>query len=505
MIDDALTQWSPRTLRAVLADDLDEAELMVVSNREPYVHERLEGRIELDMPASGLVSALDPVMRTFAGTWIAHGAGSADWDTAGPDGHLAVPPDDPQYTLRRVKLSKTDHEGHYSGFSNEALWPLCHTAFTRPIFRASDWRAYRAVNRRFAEVVVEEAKTTNPVVLVQDYHFALLPAMIRKALPDASILTFWHIPWPNAELFGICPWADKLIDGLLGSSILGFHTPLHCANFLDSVDRVLEARTDRQDGTVVRNGRTTSIKAYPISIPWPERQPSTRSSARGRVLARYGLDDDVKLMVGVERLDYTKGIVERLRALDMLLRDNPQWVGRLAFVQVAAPSRSKLPAYQRLRRECTEMVDDLNARYGNGHYRPVIWLERHHGRQAIGELLRAADVCVVSSLHDGMNLVAKEFVAACDDDRGVLVLSAFTGASHELVDALIVNPYDAAGMANTLLRALVMPVEEQVERMQAMRATVRANNVYRWAGHMLLDAVQARRRELHDAELRAAQ
>lgn len=494
MIDDVLNQWSQDTLRTVLADDLEQAELIVVSNREPYAHERVDRRIELRIPASGLVSALDPVMRTFAGTWIAHGGGSADRETVDAADHVAVPPDDPQYTLRRVWLSPSDHRGHYSGFSNEALWPLCHVAFTRPTFRTEDWEAYRAVNQQFAAVVAEEAKTDRPVILVQDYHFALLPAMIRELLPEASILTFWHIPWPNAELFGVCPWREQILDGLLGSSILGFQTQLHCDNFLQSVDRFLESRIDRQAGIIHRNGRTTSTNAYPISIRWPDGPPPEPGQARARLGVRHDIAEDVKILIGVERLDYTKGIIERLQALDLVFRNHPEWLGRLTFIQVAAPSRSNLPAYQRLRRECREMVDELNARYGDGLYRPIIWLERHHNRAAVDELLRGADACIVSSLHDGMNLVAKEFVAARDDEQGVLVLSAFAGAAQELVDALVINPFDLAGMAEAIHRALTMPADEQAGRMQAMREIVQGNNVYRWIGHMLLDAVRLHRR-----------
>ncbi|WP_274631393.1 alpha,alpha-trehalose-phosphate synthase (UDP-forming) [Arvimicrobium flavum] len=498
MIDDVLIQWSPETLRAVLADDLEQAELMVVSNREPYAHEWVNDRVELQMPASGLVSALDPVMRAFAGTWIAYGGGSADREAVDSSDCLGVPPHDPHYRLRRVWLTKQQHDGHYSGLSNEGLWPLCHIAFARPTFRASDWDAYREVNRRFAAVVAEEAETANPVVLVQDYHFSLLPGMIRDLMPAATILTFWHIPWPNAEQFGVCPWHKQILDGLLGSSIVGFHTGLHCSNFLDCVDRFVECRIDRQAGTIHREGHTTSVNAYPISIPWPaQAEHLSRSTARELVGRRYDIPDRIKLIAGVERLDYTKGIIERLRAVETLLESRPEWIGRIVMAQVASPSRSNLPAYQRLRRECTELVDCINARYGRGAYRPVLWLERHHSRAAVDELLAAADICVVSSLHDGMNLVAKEFVAARHEDEGVLILSPFTGASQELVDALLVNPYDTVDMAEAMHRALTMPPEEQAERMRSMREVVRSNNVYRWAGRMLLDAVQARRRNGH--------
>jgi trehalose 6-phosphate synthase len=493
MFDETLVNWSDDTLRNMLADDLGDAELIIVSNREPYVHERNGEAVDLQVPASGLVSALDPVARTFGGTWIAFGSGSADRETVDARDRIRVPPDDPQYTLRRVWLTQEEHHGHYSGLSNEGLWPLCHIAFTRPEFRAADWECYRAVNRKFAEVVVQEAKSDNPVILVQDYHFALLPAMVRELLPKATILTFWHIPWPNAEVFGVCPWREEILQGLLGSSIVGFHTKLHSDNFVDSVDRFVESRIDRQERSIYREGHVTEINAYPISIRWPAGAAGT-SGARQRVFQRHGLADDMKLAVGVERLDYTKGLLDRFRALDAFFHDHSDWIGRLSFIQVAAPSRGDLTTYRSLQRDCAALVEDINSRYGGDGYRPVIWLEQHHGRASIDELFRAADMCVVSSLHDGMNLVAKEFVASRSDEMGVLVLSSFAGASHELADALIVNPYDAAAMAEAYYRALTMPEEEQALRMQNMREQVRVNNVYRWAGRMLLDAVRIRRR-----------
>jgi trehalose 6-phosphate synthase len=506
-VEDALVQWSPDMLRQILAAELPDTELIVVSNREPYIHELVDGRIELQVPASGLVSALEPVTRTCNGTWIAHGSGSADRQTVDPDDRLAVPPDNPAYTLRRVWLSEEEYKGYYYGFANEGLWPLCHIAFTRPQFRAADWECYQAVNRKFADVVVQEAKGKRPIVLIQDYHFALLPKLIRERLPEAIIITFWHIPWPNSEVFSVCPWREQILEGLLGSSILGFHIQLHCNNFTESVDRFLESRIDREGPAISYGGATTLVHSYPISIEWPQAEPDPAAIERARAAVRqhYGLPSDIKLAVGVERLDYTKGILDRFHALDEFFHQHSDWIGRLVFLQVAAPSRSTLPAYKHLHEECLELAARLNERYGRDGYQPIVLIDEHQNHEQLTELYRAADICVVSSLHDGMNLVAKEFVAARDDETGVLVLSAFAGASRELLEALIINPFDPSALGESFFQALTMSPEEQRERMRRMREVVRSNNVFRWAGSMLLDAARLRKRvALQDVSGRGA-
>lgn len=496
--DTALVKWTPATLRRLLAEELPGAQVIVVSNREPYIHNLKDGEVDLVVPASGLVSALEPITRACAGTWIAYGGGSADRQSVDDDDRVMVPPDKPSYTLRRVWLSEEEYRGYYLGFANEGLWPLCHIAFTRPVFRESDWEAYEAVNRKFAETVVEEARNERPIVLVQDYHFALLPRMIRERLPQAIVIAFWHIPWPNSEVFGICPWRERVLDGLLGSSIIGFHTQFHCNNFIESVDRFLESRIEREDAAISYGGQTSLVHAYPISIEWPpallDSLPSVEE-CRIAVRARHGIAENVKLCVGVERLDYTKGILDRFRALDHLFRHHREWIGRLTFLQVAAPSRGTLPSYRQLHEECLRYADELNERYGHDGYRPVVMVAEHHTQRQVHEIYRAADLCMVTSLHDGMNLVAKEFVAARDDDQGVLVLSTFAGAARELLEALIVNPYDAAMMSEAVLQGLTMSREEQQGRMRRMREIVADNNVYRWAGAMLLDAARLRKRD----------
>jgi trehalose 6-phosphate synthase len=495
--EDAQVEWSPARLHELLGDALPGAEVLIVSNREPYIHNRTADGVTLQIPASGLVSALEPVMRACGGTWIAHGSGSADRETVDADDRLAVPPEAPSYRLRRVWITDEEQDGYYYGLANEGLWPLCHIAFVRPTFRESDWRDYELINARFAQAVAEEARTEDPIVLVQDYHFALAPKMIRERLPKATIITFWHIPWPNAETFGICPWKEQILEGLLGSSILGFHTQFHCNNFFETVDRFVESRIDREHSTVTFGGQETRIRPYPISIEWPpsalQGQPAV-PQARHDVRRRLGMPDDMRLAVGIERFDYTKGILDRMRSIDLLLDQKPEWRGRFSFVQVAAPTRGKLASYSGLQAEAVALVAEINARHGNADYQPVRLLIRHHEPSEVFELFRAADLCIVSSLHDGMNLVAKEFVAARDDEQGVLVLSSFTGASRELSEAIIVNPYDGRSMAEALDTALRMPAQAQRERMRLMRQQVREQNVYRWAGRMLIDAARIRQR-----------
>jgi len=490
--------WSPAMLRNVLTHKLPGAEVIVVSNREPYIHNREGDRIVVQTPASGLVAAIEPIMRACGGTWIAHGSGSADRDTVDRFDRIRVPPEAPSYTLRRVWVSDEEQNGYNYGFANEGLWPLCHMAFVRPNFRENDWSQYKLINARYAQAVVSEARSPNPIILVQDYHFALLPSMLRKQMPDATIITFWHIPWPNPEVFGICPWKEEIIAGLLGSSVIGFHTQFHCNNFLDTVDRLMEARIDREQSFVSFGAMESYVRPYPISIEWPPAGMKDQKPVpvcRAAVRKRLGLADDVRLGVGIERFDYTKGILDRLRAVDAFLGSHPEWKNKFVFVQVAAPTRSKLAAYSALQAEAAELAREINARHGSTSYRPIMLIVRHHEPGEIFELFRAADLCIVSSLHDGMNLVAKEFVAARDDEQGVLLLSTFAGASRELTEALIVNPYNARSMGVAIEQALLMSAAEQRERMRLMREIVRLRNVYRWAGQMLLDAADLRKRK----------
>ncbi|MBI2409001.1 MAG: trehalose-6-phosphate synthase [Gemmatimonadetes bacterium] len=490
--------WTPESLREMLHGPLRGQQVIVVSNRQPYIHERERGAVVVRRPASGLVTALEPIMRACSGVWIAHGNGSADRTAVDARDHVAVPPDAPSYDIRRIWLTPEEEAGYYYGFANEGLWPLCHIAHVRPTFRTADWETYVRVNQRFADAVAKEATSSNPIVLVQDFHLALAPRMIRNALPSATIITFWHIPWPNPEAFAICPWRSELLDGLLGSTVMGFHTQFHCNNFFDTVDRLLEARVDREMFTVTFQSSLTTVKRYPISIEWPTPAALTSSSVsdcRAAVRDRHDLPRDHAIGVGVDRLDYTKGIEERFRAVERLLELRPEWVGRFSFIQLAAPTRTSIEQYQDYEARVRALARRINDRFSGAEHPPIILAVAHHSPAAVYEYYRAANLCFVSSLHDGMNLVAKEFVAARDDERSVLVLSRFTGAARELPEALIVNPYDADQCALALHLALTMTDSEQRDRMQLMRGLIREFSVYRWAGRMLVDATDLRRRE----------
>ena len=488
--------WTAERLRISLQSKLKGKPLFVVANREPYMHVRGEKGIEALVPASGLVTALEPVLEATDGTWVAHGSGSADRETVDATDRLRVPPDLPSYTLRRVWLTEDEVGGYYEGFANEGMWPLCHIAHTRPTFRPEDWLQYQQVNRRFADAVLQEMVGQEaPIVLVQDYHFALLPRMVKDARPDARVAIFWHIPWPNPEVFGICPWQRELVDGLLGADLIGFHTQTHCNNFLETVDRALEALTEWDRFAVNRQGHVTRVRPYPISVAFPngKRDIKNRSAGeeRARLCEELGIEASL-LGVGVDRVDYTKGILERFRGIERFIEMNPAYRRRFSFVEIGAPSRTAIPRYQQFLDEVTAEAERINARFQSGKWKPIVFLPRHHSHQEIERYYRAASLCMVSSLHDGMNLVAKEFIVAREDEHGVLILSTFAGAALELTDALQVNPYDVQQVATAILRALEMPDQEQAARIHRMRATVKDHNVFRWAANLLSDLTDIR-------------
>jgi trehalose 6-phosphate synthase len=494
--DAADFHWTTDRLRVFVQGRLNGSRLVAVSNREPYEHFHRPDGIECSVPASGLVTALEPILRACDGTWIAQATGDADRETADEQGRLRVPPDHPQYTLRRVWLTRQEVQGFYLGFANEGLWPLCHIAHTRPTFRAEDWEQYQAVNRKFAAAVLDEIRDDeNPVVVVQDYHFALLPQMIKSARPDARVAIFWHIPWPNPEAFGICPWQRELLEGLLGADLIGFHIQTHCNNFLETVDRVLECRIEREASAVSRHDHLTVVRRFPISVAMETDDGSSatemRYLARAELLATHGVRAPF-MGVGVDRIDYTKGIPERFRGLERFFEKYPTFRGDFTFVQIGAPSRSEIRRYHDLVVEVEQEAERINRRFQTGQWKPIILLARHHSREEILPYYRHADLCMVTSLHDGMNLVAKEYVAARHDEQGVLLLSRFTGACHELVDALIVNPYDTEEVATAIHRAVQMSPEERQLRMRRMRTVVREHNIYRWAGNLISELCEIR-------------
>jgi trehalose 6-phosphate synthase len=481
--------WTDALLQDVVREKLGNFRLVVVSNREPYLHVYAKERVVCERPASGMASALDPVLRACGGLWVAHGGGAADQLMVDAQDRVLVPPEDPRYTLKRVWLTEEEEAGYYYGFANEALWPLCHVVFARPRFDLSDWTFYKQVNEKFAQAVLSEIGDEPAVVWIQDYHFALLPRLLKEARPDLLVAQFWHIPWPNPEAFRICPWKHEILWGLLANDLLGFHIRYHCDNFLATVDRELEARVDRERSSVFHhNGIETLVRPFPISTDFAglSRQVEGEEvKQEGRRLQKVYQLHGQRICLGLDRLDYTKGIPERLRAVDRLFSKYPAYRRHVTFVQAGPESRVHIKRYKDLSEEISGLVEEINWRYGTTDWTPVLLLCQHLPLPQVLALYRLAEVCVVSSLHDGMNLVAKEYIAAANDRNGVLVLSRFTGAARELSQALLINPYDTETFADTLAAALDMEAEERGSRMLALRDTVEKNNIYRWAGKIL--------------------
>jgi trehalose 6-phosphate synthase len=458
-------------------------QLIVLANREPYRHERdARGHLRTVRSSSGVVNAVEPLLLEHSGVWIAEGVGDSDRVAASDRDGVAVPVDGPRYRLRRLFLDADEQHGYYNGFANGALWPLCHRTPVEPTFFARDFHSYELVNRRFADAVAEEARDRSPIVLVQDYHFALAPQLIRRQLPLSRIATFWHIPWPRPETFSVCPWSRALLEGLLGSTAIGFQTAADAQHFLATAELLLQASVDRHAGLVTYKDRCTSIAVLPASIDWSDLPADTPSPAacRRAVLSELDATHVDYLGVSVDRLDYTKGLDHKFLAIERLLEQRPDLAGRFLFVQLAQPCREGIQAYRTTRQRVREIAARVNERFdANGG--PIRLIEANHAPDNIDRFFRAADFCYVGSLHDGMNLVSKEFVRARDDERGVLMLSAWAGAAQELSDALIVNPYDLEGVARALATALDMAPAEQRTRLRRMRQHVAQANARQWA------------------------
>ncbi len=487
--------WTRESLSDLVKENLSGYLFVVVSNREPYIHTFSGRKVAWRIPASGLTVALDPVMQACGGTWVAHGSGDADREMVDEQNKVRVPPDKPRYYLKRVWLSKEEENGYYHGFSNEALWPLCHIVYTRPLFRESEWNTYKKVNEIFGQSVLDEIGDRKAFVFIQDYHLTLLSQSIKQRNPESITAQFWHIPWPNPEAFRICPWQEEILRGLLCNDLLGFHIQYHCNNFLDTIDQALEARTDRATHEVILGGRRTAVRPFPISVDFEQiSQDAQKEEVEReieRIKSRLGLDDEM-IGIGMDRLDYTKGIPDRFRAIDRFLEKYPQYQRRLVFIQAGVPSRIQIPAYRELKETIDNLVAQINWKYAIGRWKPIVTLLEDEPQLTLMAMRRMAHFCVVSSLHDGMNLVAKEFVASRFDEDGVLILSLFAGAARELTDALLVNPYATDHFAEAVKTALEMPKAERKRRMRKMREVVRENNIYKWAAEIISELVKFR-------------
>lgn len=480
--------WTAERLNEEMKNLLHNRLLVVVSNREPYMHRRVGNEIECIVPASGMVTAMEPILKACGGLWIASGTGDADRETSDEQGKLLVPPYEGVYTLKRVWLSKEQEHHYYYGFSNEGLWPLCHIAHTRPVFRKTDWDYYKEVNELYAEAVLEEIKGKDePFVLVQDYHFALLPKLIKEKRPDARVAIFWHIPWPNPESFGICPWQKEILTGMLGADLIGFHTQYHCNNFLETVNDSLESRVLWENFSVKIANHFTLVKPFPISIdftPVQQKMDTAEAPQVSTLLNPHGISANY-IGIGVDRIDYTKGLLEKFLAIERLIEKYPEYMGQLTFVQIGAPSRALLKTYADTISIVEQEVARINARFRSKNWQPILFLKGHHSHEQIQPYYKAAQFCMVTSLHDGMNLVAKEFIASRNSEDGVLILSQFAGASQELHGAIIINPYDIEQTAEAIRTAVKMPASLQSQKMKQMRRLIMRHNVYSWGANIL--------------------
>lgn len=486
--------WTKQSLQQLIKEKMSDYLFIVVSNRQPYIHIYKKGQVQCQRGAGGVITALDPVMQACNGTWVAASSGDADRKVTDSQGKIQMPPDNPSYTLKRVWLSKEEENGYYYGYSNEALWPLSHMAFNRPTFRKDDWDYYVKVNEKFAKAVAEEVADKKAFVWIQDYHLCLLPKYLKEMLPKQLITAhFWHIPWPSYEAFRICPQKKDILEGLLANDLLGFHIRYHCDNFIDAIDREIESKIDREKFSITYKGHETLIRPYPISVDFEGINGVSSSDAvakAGKALTEEMGISGVKILLGLDRIDYTKGIPERLLAIDGLFEKHPELKEKVIFLQMGEISRIHIPKYKDLNDEINALVEQINWKHSTDGWQPIILVRRHLAFHELLAFYDIGDVCIVSSLHDGMNLVAKEFVSSRYDNHGMLVLSQFTGASRELTDAVLVNPYDRDQFSDAIYSALSMPEEERARRMTKMRQAVQQNNIFRWAGKILSELLK---------------
>lgn len=486
--------WTKEDLQKLIKEKMSDYKFIVVSNRQPYAHVFKKGKITFQRGVGGVVTALDPIMQACNGTWVAYGNSEADLLVADKHGRVKVPPDKPTYTLKRIRLTKEEDSGYYYGFSNEALWPLCHMAFQRPVFRKRDWELYSKVNKKFAEAILEEVGNEKAFVFVQDFHLTLLPKYLKeKAASQIIVAHFWHIPWPNYEAFRICPQKHEVMEGLLASDLLGFHIRYHCDNFMDLINREMESKIDRERFSVTKGDHTTLIRPYPISVDFKGINEISDSTEVKEFMEQFKEEYDLsgkKVLISIDRIDYTKGIPERLRAIDRFLDKYPEFKGKFVYLQMGQMTRIHLAKYKRLNDRINALVADINWKHYLDGWEPIIFVRRHVSLKELVALYKLGDICVVSSLHDGMNLVAKEYVCSRKDKNGILMLSQFTGAARELPDAVLINPYDIEQFSEAIYKAFSLTKDDIKRRMQKMRVAIKNSNIYRWAGKILSELLK---------------
>ncbi|GAB4417243.1 MAG: hypothetical protein OHK0032_13280 [Thermodesulfovibrionales bacterium] len=478
-------------LKAFIEENFSDKNLIIVSNREPYIHKKSGLSIKVEKPAGGLTSAMDDVLKVTGGTWVAWGSGSGDRDVVDSKNLVPVPPEKPSYMLKRVWLSPSLAENFYHGYSNQVLWPLCHITLDRVYFRKKFWEDYKEANRAFSDAVVEEADN-NSIVWVHDYHLCLVPGMMRNERPELTIAHFWHIPWPDWSVFRVCPHAKEILEGLLGNDLIGFQIPLFVKNFMDCVSECLDADIDYQRPAVTYKGHTTVLKAFPISIDYDKFNDMASSDRTVKFMKslkeKYGLEQGY-IGIGVDRLEYTKALIKRLQAIDLFFDRYERFRRKFTFIQIAVPTRMKEP-YISYKKTVEELVAKINKKYSTGLWKPIIYIDTKIEHEDLAAYYRMADVAIISSVYDGMNLVAKEYVASQVDEKGVLILSEFAGAAEEMQGAIIVNPYDIEGFSDAIKDALIMPQKERSNRMALLRKQIKDNDIYKWISDILHEIIK---------------
>ncbi len=478
-------------LKDFIEENFSDKVLIIVSNREPYIHKKTGLSIRVERPAGGLISAMDDVLRATGGIWVAWGSGSGDRDVVDSKNLMLVPPGNPSYMLKRVWLSPKEVDNYYHGYSNQVLWPLCHITLDRVYFRKRFWEDYRKVNGAFADAVIEETGNDS-IVWVHDYHLCLVPGILRGEKPELTIAHFWHIPWPDWSVFRVCPQSKEILEGLLGNDLIGFQIPLFVKNFLDCVKECLDADIDYHQSTITYRGHTTRLKAFPISIDFDKFNSMASSQRTIRMMKnikeKYKITQDY-IGIGVDRLEYTKALIKRLQAIDLFFDRYERFRKKFTFIQITVPTRIREP-YISYKKTVEELVTKINEKYSLGNWKPIIYIDTKIEHEDLVSYYRMADVAIISSVYDGMNLVAKEYAASQVDENGVLILSELAGAADELEGAILVNPYDIEGFSDDIRKALRMPQKEKANRMAVLRRQVKGSDIYKWISDILHEVIK---------------
>lgn len=488
--------------------------VIIVADAETRVHKNDNGKIISTVPAGGVSIALDPIAQASNCVFIARAKTDEDKQVVDRDSKIEIADMENNYTLKRVFVSGDRFDQYYNGFSNQTLWPLCHVTFERPEFRNEWYEGYKKVNEKFAQAVLEEIKGKT-FIWIHDYQLSLVPKLLGR--PKKTVVSmFWHTPWPTWEIFRILPQKQEILASLLECDFLAFHRGYQAKNFLETVRREFEARIDDETNRVFYNNKVTTVKNIPLGIDVDVIKSlvdeRNEDKLLGKIFGKIVINQDknnednkhktikkyfeqYKIIIGVDRLDYTKGLILRLQALDLFLEKYPQYKGKIVYLGIMAPSREAIPAYSILKKEVNNFAKEINEKYKNDGWKPIHLVNEIFTRKEIVNFYRNADLCLVTPRDDGMNLVSKEFIVATatSGNPGMLVLSQFAGSAIDLRAAIIVNPYDVNQLSSAIKKGLEMDVKEKKRRIQEMAETLEEKNVYEWAVEFVGNALSSAR------------